>query len=329
MATAEPQRAPLPYLDKPNGSPMSHFTAVNGRDAPEPPKPNAVNGNLPHKSSEERSNGQPRVTAPGQEKLTITTTTRREDWPQPPAKGDRISLPGSSYAPRPAAQSDGQTSNKRKRTDSPDRRTTSASASPHARHALSQSPEKPISRDSTIDIAKAGSVTADRASQAQTQSDPREQYASTQQNYTYGDGAREGTNGNDAWFSQQSQQQQSHEQRPAYDVQGSAQVQGLHPDDQLREALARETQGMESHGGYHGNTSPEDDDGQNTPYPGSHGYDRNDVQMHADMKKRKRQFSNRTKTGCLTCRKRKKKCDEERPECTSRKPLYNATLLTW
>lgn len=31
--------------------------------------------------------------------------------------------------------------------------------------------------------------------------------------------------------------------------------------------------------------------------------------------KRKRMFSNRTKTGCLTCRKRKKKCDETHPTC--------------
>ncbi|KAF2085894.1 hypothetical protein K490DRAFT_67182 [Saccharata proteae CBS 121410] len=31
--------------------------------------------------------------------------------------------------------------------------------------------------------------------------------------------------------------------------------------------------------------------------------------------KRKRVFSNRTKTGCQTCRRRKKKCDEARPEC--------------
>jgi hypothetical protein len=33
--------------------------------------------------------------------------------------------------------------------------------------------------------------------------------------------------------------------------------------------------------------------------------------------KRKRNFANRTKTGCLTCRKRKKKCDEQRPLCKS------------
>ncbi|KAI5283680.1 Maltose acetyltransferase, partial [Ascosphaera aggregata] len=33
--------------------------------------------------------------------------------------------------------------------------------------------------------------------------------------------------------------------------------------------------------------------------------------------KRKRVFSNRTKTGCLTCRRRKKKCDEARPACNN------------
>ncbi|KAK4575378.1 hypothetical protein LTR86_001232 [Recurvomyces mirabilis] len=34
-----------------------------------------------------------------------------------------------------------------------------------------------------------------------------------------------------------------------------------------------------------------------------------------DAKKRKRTFSNRTKTGCHTCRTRKKKCDEKKPKC--------------
>lgn len=33
------------------------------------------------------------------------------------------------------------------------------------------------------------------------------------------------------------------------------------------------------------------------------------------INKRKRNFSNRTKTGCMTCRGRKKKCDEARPVC--------------
>ncbi|KAI9723484.1 MAG: Maltose acetyltransferase [Chrysothrix sp. TS-e1954] len=35
----------------------------------------------------------------------------------------------------------------------------------------------------------------------------------------------------------------------------------------------------------------------------------------AIQKQRKRNFTNRTKTGCLTCRERKKKCDEAKPAC--------------
>ena len=37
--------------------------------------------------------------------------------------------------------------------------------------------------------------------------------------------------------------------------------------------------------------------------------------LPVDHRRRKRVFSNRTKTGCLTCRRRKKKCDELKPEC--------------
>ncbi|KAL2149131.1 hypothetical protein VTH82DRAFT_8479 [Thermothelomyces myriococcoides] len=44
---------------------------------------------------------------------------------------------------------------------------------------------------------------------------------------------------------------------------------------------------------------------------------RRDGVIQSDPKKRKRNFSNRTKTGCLTCRKRKKKCDEKKPECNN------------
>lgn len=38
--------------------------------------------------------------------------------------------------------------------------------------------------------------------------------------------------------------------------------------------------------------------------------------------KRKRNFSNRTKTGCMTCRTRKKKCDERHPHCERNTLLY-------
>jgi hypothetical protein len=50
-----------------------------------------------------------------------------------------------------------------------------------------------------------------------------------------------------------------------------------------------------------------------------------------DPKKRKRQFANRTKTGCGTCRRRKKKCDEAKPECeihSMRSPLKIIDIIT-
>lgn len=41
------------------------------------------------------------------------------------------------------------------------------------------------------------------------------------------------------------------------------------------------------------------------------------IKPQPEVKKRKRNFSNRTKTGCMTCRRRKKKCDETRPKCNN------------
>ena len=58
--------------------------------------------------------------------------------------------------------------------------------------------------------------------------------------------------------------------------------------------------------------SPEEDDDPNGPY-GAYGDNRSSQDL--DRKRRKRVFSNRTKTGCMTCRRRKKKCDEQHPEC--------------
>ena len=50
--------------------------------------------------------------------------------------------------------------------------------------------------------------------------------------------------------------------------------------------------------------------------PGSTGQNYDSMNgSNSIVPKRKRNFSNRTKTGCMTCRRRKKKCDEIRPHC--------------
>lgn len=88
-------------------------------------------------------------------------------------------------------------------------------------------------------------------------------------------------------------------------------------DAQLADALQRENRGYDggsaNRNSYH---SPEDDDDQNGQYD-DYGTRGDSQSMDADRRKRKRVFSNRTKTGCMTCRRRKKKCDEMHPECRS------------
>lgn len=86
----------------------------------------------------------------------------------------------------------------------------------------------------------------------------------------------------------------------------------VNSDEHLGEVLQRASQNMDSHQQSYGPNSPGDDD--RSPQYGRYD-DGREMSASSDPKKRKRNFSNRTKTGCMTCRRRKKKCDENRPEC--------------
>lgn len=77
-------------------------------------------------------------------------------------------------------------------------------------------------------------------------------------------------------------------------------------DAQLADVLQREAQDPRSLG------RPTSANVQ--PAPSSAFPERTAMQV---APKRKRVFSNRTKTGCMTCRRRKKKCDEAHPACKS------------
>ena len=81
------------------------------------------------------------------------------------------------------------------------------------------------------------------------------------------------------------------------------------PDARLAEALQREN--GNGNGIREAFASPDTD--ERAQY-GEYGASRSQM-ADAERKRRKRVFSNRTKTGCMTCRKRKKKCDELHPEC--------------
>jgi hypothetical protein len=319
MTAVETHTGPSPFHENKTESPTARFTAVNGREPLPSSATPMVNGHV-KRGSEERSivvnvNGrrgsegaphtQPRIATPAQEKLTITTSSgQREDWAKPS---------------QPPSQPDPENSLKRKRSDSGsgerDRETAPpASSSVYHSHGLpaSKPAQAPVvgrkSPDTPYpDEARDAAIKASQYVARDPYATPQSQAPSHYSHYT--DEGRD--TGSSTWYSQ------SQDGRTPSDTPHSAMPHHINPDDQLREALQRENQNDGSRPYSATNTSPTDDDNQNTTYQGSYGqHDRNSMQvMSRDDKKRKRNFSNRTKTGCLTCRKRKKKCDENRPEC--------------
>ncbi|KAL7793537.1 hypothetical protein V8C37DRAFT_99218 [Trichoderma ceciliae] len=146
------------------------------------------------------------------------------------------------------------------------------------------------------------------AATAPPHTEARDHYGTPQRDYRpYGDEQRE--RDREMWYSHQAR-----DERNPYETQQNSAISAQgNTEEQIGEALRRAT-GQMDHSDYT-NTSPDGDDRSMSLYGGSYGDHRGDSILQHDPKKRKRNFSNRTKTGCLTCRKRKKKCDEQKPEC--------------
>ncbi|KAK7755992.1 hypothetical protein SLS62_001934 [Diatrype stigma] len=153
------------------------------------------------------------------------------------------------------------------------------------------------------------------------QPESRDAYVTPQRERDYRPFGEEKRDSHALWYAQQGR-----EDRIAYDQQNSAGA-ASQPDDQIGDSYRRGTSHNESQHEYPA-TSP---DGEDTPggmYGGSYTPDdHRDGAVQSDPKKRKRNFSNRTKTGCLTCRKRKKKCDESKPECKLAESRVNGSQL--
>lgn len=130
-----------------------------------------------------------------------------------------------------------------------------------------------------------------------------EPYGTPQRDYRhYGDEQRD----KEGWYAQRDERGYDSQQNSATTAQAQS-------DDQIGDALRRAASAMDA---TDYQTSPDGEERSIIVYSGQYTPEqrRNDL-LHHDPKKRKRNFSNRTKTGCLTCRKRKKKCDEQKPEC--------------
>lgn len=104
-------------------------------------------------------------------------------------------------------------------------------------------------------------------------------------------------------------------------------------ESRLAEALQRENQGGPGLSSHNGMMEDDRATGRSYHYNEHNGIITTNAGVQMDPKKRKRvsiltfkattsrsnycqAFTNRTKTGCQTCRRRKKKCDEAKPECT-------------
>lgn len=260
-------------------SPTSRFTAVNGEKQVAGPTPSTGKASS-RRSSDARSNGQPRITPPGQEKLTITTTTtQRDDWAQP-------TIENRQPFQTPTQYSDAEASMKRKRSNSLG---LSASSNPYHGHAVpSSTKETPTTATTESDGPR------DEISRAQA--DHRETYSADSYRQFMASAEDSRDVNPDLWHARQYNP-------PSH----------INTDQQIGEVLQRASQSMDAQRHHEYDQGSPDDDRSANPY--NYGQDQRETSAQSDPKKRKRNFSNRTKTGCMTCRKRKKKCDETHPEC--------------
>ncbi|KAI1810865.1 hypothetical protein GGS20DRAFT_150123 [Poronia punctata] len=169
-----------------------------------------------------------------------------------------------------------------------------------------------------------------------SQMEPRTPYDMSSRDRDYGRYGEDQRGHGEHWYLQQ---RPSREDRDLHDPREREAARGVstQAEEQMGESVRRATSHAESAHDYPA-TSPDGED-SSLLYGSGYSQDQSrDPVIQSDPKKRKRNFSNRTKTGkynwispfgnevtqitnlpggCLTCRKRKKKCDETKPECTN------------
>ncbi|KAH8156733.1 hypothetical protein CIB48_g11518 [Xylaria polymorpha] len=161
-------------------------------------------------------------------------------------------------------------------------------------------------RKRSLSVERPREVTNAQDQEQRSQAEPRGTYeiSSRERDYRhYGEDQREQ---GESWYSQQ----QSRDDRNLYESRDPAGSGPMQTDEQTGDTVRRAASHAESGHDYSA-TSPDGDE-SSMLYSGAYSQDQSrDPVIQSDPKKRKRNFS------CLTCRKRKKKCDESKPECTN------------
>jgi len=290
----------------------SRFTAVNGRESTT--SASHANGKATERShiEEREPRDEPSDSQMPAERLSVST--QRDDWAKNSTNGDggHTYVSGGRHPQPPNNYSSSSTStspHKRKRSDSEERQTSSATS--YHSHSMPKSPDqrRPEHEPGTIQGIEETDAPLQRQSHYRHGSPNNDDNRPIRSKYPPLESEnQEHSQSAKGWYSQETQsagQPYSTQRTDPSDI-------------HLAETLRGESRLYEQQSQRGGGTdSPEDDDEQGTPQPyAEYGTGNTPLSgVEAERKRRKRVFSNRTKTGCMTCRRRKKKCDEQHPEC--------------
>jgi hypothetical protein len=275
------------------------FTAVNGQDS----GPNGVSS---ANDSPRTTDSTIKVGGDYREARVSAHPSSRPPTPPVQLEDDNPELTNGNHKEPHRPRSHGSSPNlhKRKRSQSDDDDISSSSNSGY-NHSPSQTGEAPVQSDSRYyGSAPPGSTI--RQSSRDVAHGPESRHS-------------HGPNGSNG---------HTHSHANSWNDRGQAAPPNHHPHGRhleqseaiLREALQRDSQLHDTPSRSWGlPTRSEGDSGDGEQY-GHYSQDGTPTGSGQGNPKRKRVFSNRTKTGCLTCRRRKKKCDEGQPQCKSSHP---------
>lgn len=272
----------------------SRFTAVNGRESAQNNTTALSLTPTVSKATESKEEGSAIRDIPGQTASSTRLESHQQDLDRSIHQVDEASVP-----PSPSA-SPNSNRNKRKRSESSERHLSPQSSSQSQIHS---SPDHRTDEQSDLQVQN-GSLNSSTHSHSTTQ----QNQTSTASSYPRADPLdnQQSATGNPSWSDYDSNLISQAQRAQTLDS----------SDAQLAEALQRETQGSDA--------NSKSWEPLNRGSEGAADLDQRSYQNYTQDRpqaavqvgpKRKRVFSNRTKTGCMTCRRRKKKCDEQHPAC--------------
>ena len=284
-----------------SGQSPSRFTAVNGKEGPTP----TANGTSSTTNGVNAENEKPQETLESTRGTSgyNTPSSYQEERPADRSNSTSRDQENSALSPPSTSQAPTTNGNKNKRKRSESNECQVSTPNSNQRPSV---PRSPTSRSEAVTDPQAQSTPANGDAQAAAD---QEATKLAQQSYSRlgeAEHARTPSNGT-PWRD--------------YDPQLLNQGQRGQPldssDAQLAEALQRDVQGHDSaqkNWAVNNNSRPSEEASSVDQQFANYGQERSQSSTQVGPK-RKRVFSNRTKTGCMTCRRRKKKCDEQHPAC--------------